>query len=325
MAEAQLQQFLEKVRQLNAFVALSETDPRLRSELRDCDHHDQVVALARRCGFEIGRRWGEPRAHVPADAAVDAAVNPATGGTAVSAADAAPGSIDSTGVSSDLGSAAQPPPGPPAAGQWFPEHAAAHADIAVAASHRPGLSAVTEPGASAATLITNAVSQQPAATAHDTATLTAAPTGPVVDRGRPGERMPLASGLFEPPQAAPVQLAQPLAMVVGHDPGCSLLGGPCPPPGEERTQILLQTPQWRLERIHSCAAVSPPDFWYEQAECEWLTLLQGNGRLRFADEDRDRCLRRGDSLLIREGRRHRVTASDPAPGTIWLALFWQRA
>ncbi|MEB3165612.1 MAG: Nif11 domain/cupin domain-containing protein [Cyanobacteriota bacterium] len=59
MAEAQLQQFLEKVRQLNAFVALSEADPALRQELRDCASHHEVVALARRCGFEIGRRWGE--------------------------------------------------------------------------------------------------------------------------------------------------------------------------------------------------------------------------------------------------------------------------
>ena len=62
MAEAQLQQFLEKVRQLNAFVARSEADPCLRQALRDCGDHHQVVALARSCGFEIGRRWGEPSA-----------------------------------------------------------------------------------------------------------------------------------------------------------------------------------------------------------------------------------------------------------------------
>lgn len=59
MAEAQLQQFLEKVRQLNAFVALSEADPAVREALCHCSHHHEVVALARRHGFEIGRRWGE--------------------------------------------------------------------------------------------------------------------------------------------------------------------------------------------------------------------------------------------------------------------------
>jgi cupin 2 domain-containing protein len=59
MAEAQLQQFLEKVRQLNAFVALSEAQPELRQALRACDQHHEVVALAAQFGFDIGRRWGD--------------------------------------------------------------------------------------------------------------------------------------------------------------------------------------------------------------------------------------------------------------------------
>jgi cupin 2 domain-containing protein len=59
MAEDQLQAFLEKVRQLNAFVALSEADPQVRDALRNCSHHQEVVALARHHDFEIGRRWGE--------------------------------------------------------------------------------------------------------------------------------------------------------------------------------------------------------------------------------------------------------------------------
>ena len=62
MAEAQLQQFLEKVRQLNAFVALSESQPALRDALRACDQHHEVVALAAQHGFDIGRRWGDSQA-----------------------------------------------------------------------------------------------------------------------------------------------------------------------------------------------------------------------------------------------------------------------
>jgi len=178
MAEAQLQQFLEKVRQLNAFVALSERDPILRQALRDCGDHHQVVALARSCGFEIGRRWGEP---APDDAAV-------------------------------------------------------------------------------------------------------APEG-----------------------------------------GGSLTGGPCPADGEEITTVLLHTAELRLERIHSCNARSPDGFWFDQAEPEWVLLLQGSARLAFADEPQPRSLVRGDALLIPAGRRHRLLASDPAPGTIWLALFWRQA
>ncbi|MFM8525691.1 MAG: Nif11 domain/cupin domain-containing protein [Cyanobacteriota bacterium] len=59
MAEEQLQQFLAKVGQLNAFVALVDQDPGLRQRLRDCSSHHQVVDLAQEQGFTIGRRWGE--------------------------------------------------------------------------------------------------------------------------------------------------------------------------------------------------------------------------------------------------------------------------
>lgn len=175
MAEAQLQQFLEKVRQLNAFVALSEADSILRQALRDCNDHHGVVALARSRGFEIGRRWGE-----------------------------------------------------------------------------------TDPPA-------------------------------------PG--------------------------------GANLLAAACPPAGEECTTVLLEQPTWRLECIHSCQASSPPGFWYDQCEHEWVVLLQGSARIAFDGEEheRERELCRGDSLLIPAHQRHRVTATDPAPGSVWLALFWQEA
>jgi cupin 2 domain-containing protein len=173
MAEAQLQQFLEKVRQLNAFVALTEADPDLQRELSNCASHHDVVTLARRCGFEIGRRWGET-------------------------------------------------------------------EIASAAEN-------------------------------------------------------------------------------------NLLTGACPAEGEEHTALLLETASLRLERIHSCRASSPPGFWYDQAEEEWVLLLQGSARIRFADEATDRELNRGDVLSIPAGRRHRLEATDGPPGTIWLALFHRNA
>lgn len=172
MAEAQLAAFLEKIRQLNAFVALSEQRPELRQALKDCAHHHQVVELARSCGFEIGRRWGE--------------------------------------------------------------------------------------------------------------------------------------------QAARLPLPQ----------GGNLLASACPLPGEERVRVLINGPQLRLEQIHSCQAASPPDSWYDQKEHEWVLILQGSARLRFDDEAEDRELNQGDGLQIDAHRRHRVVATDPAPGTIWLALFW---
>ena len=175
MAEAQLQQFLEKVRQLNAFVALSEAKPELRQNLVDCNSHHQVVSLAAQHGFSIGRRWGDP---------------------------AAP-------------------------------------------SNRPSFSDQT-----------------------------------------------------------------------------NLLESICPPAGQKHTRLLWQQGPLRLEQIHSCQASTPEQGWYDQPESEWVLVLQGSARLRFDDEPEPRDLCAGDGLLISPHRRHRVLATDPAPGTIWLALFW---
>ena len=173
MAEAQLQQFLEKVRQLNAFVALSEAEPALLQALRDCSDHHAVVELARSRGFEIGRRWGET----------------------------------------------------------------------------------------------------------------------------------------DPPR----------------QPEANLLATPCPATGQETSVVLVEQKNWRLERIHSCLATSPEGFWYDQEEHEWLTLLQGSALLELDGEEVPVELCRGDSLLIPAHRRHRLLATDPAPGTVWLALFWREA
>jgi len=51
MAEEDLQRFLRKVRDLQAFVAASEADPALRQRLTDCSQHQEVVDLARSEGF----------------------------------------------------------------------------------------------------------------------------------------------------------------------------------------------------------------------------------------------------------------------------------
>lgn len=60
MAEQDLLLFLDKVAQLQKLVTCLETDQERRQSLAGCSDHNQVVALARSWGFEIGRRWGEP-------------------------------------------------------------------------------------------------------------------------------------------------------------------------------------------------------------------------------------------------------------------------
>jgi cupin 2 domain-containing protein len=91
----------------------------------------------------------------------------------------------------------------------------------------------------------------------------------------------------------------------------------------ERVDVLLTTPGLRIERIVSYGQASPPGFWYDQAEAEWVTLLAGSARLRFADETDARALAPGDWVDIAAHRRHRVEWTDPRVPTVWLAVFYR--
>jgi cupin 2 domain-containing protein len=91
----------------------------------------------------------------------------------------------------------------------------------------------------------------------------------------------------------------------------------------ERVDALLTLPGLRIERIVSMGQVSPPGFWYDQKEGEWVLLLAGAARLRFADEADARLLGPGDWLEIPARRRHRVDWTDPSRPTIWLAIFYK--
>ena len=91
---------------------------------------------------------------------------------------------------------------------------------------------------------------------------------------------------------------------------------------DEVTNTLLAAPGLRIERIVSLAHESPPGFWYDQPEAEWVLLLAGAARLRFADEDEDRALAPGDWVDIAAHRRHRVAWTDPEHPTVWLAVIY---
>ena len=90
---------------------------------------------------------------------------------------------------------------------------------------------------------------------------------------------------------------------------------------EERTEVLLDGPGVRVERIVSRGHASPPGFWYDQAEDEWVLLLAGAARLLFEGDDGPIALRPGDHLNIPAHRRHRVEWTDPDHETVWLAVF----
>lgn len=96
---------------------------------------------------------------------------------------------------------------------------------------------------------------------------------------------------------------------------------PLPEPSEtEHFEDLLLRPSCRLERIVSHGQASPPDFWYDQEEEEWVMILEGEATLEF-DEVEGRksvVMKRGDHLLIPARCRHRV--AETASPTVWLAL-----
>jgi len=91
---------------------------------------------------------------------------------------------------------------------------------------------------------------------------------------------------------------------------------------EERFETLLEKPGVRIERIISSGQASPPGFWFEQEQTEWVVLLQGSAGLRFDDEDEVRELKPGDWLLIAAHRRHRVEWTDLQQPTVWLAVHF---
>lgn len=91
------------------------------------------------------------------------------------------------------------------------------------------------------------------------------------------------------------------------------------PPGSqgEISSNLFQKGSVTIERIISHAYSSPADFWYDQAEDEWVIVLRGSAVLEFGGgatvEMKD-----GDYLLIPSGVRHRVVRT--SEHTIWLAV-----
>jgi cupin 2 domain-containing protein len=88
----------------------------------------------------------------------------------------------------------------------------------------------------------------------------------------------------------------------------------------ELTQTLAAGSGVRVERIVSLGHASPPGFWYDQDETEWVLVVRGAARLRFDDRCVD--LWPGDHATIPARRRHRVEWTTPDEPTVWLAVFF---
>jgi cupin 2 domain-containing protein len=97
----------------------------------------------------------------------------------------------------------------------------------------------------------------------------------------------------------------------------NLLSALPPASADEHLAVLHAAAGGRVERIVSHGQASPPGFWYDQAEDEWVMVAAGEAALEFGD-GRSIEMRAGDWVLLPAGCRHRVART--ASPTVWLAV-----
>ncbi len=90
---------------------------------------------------------------------------------------------------------------------------------------------------------------------------------------------------------------------------------------EELVDVLVHNRNVRIERIVSMGQASAEGFWYDQAESEWIAVLQGAARLEM-EGGRLLNMKAGDYLLISAHEKHRVDWTTPDVPTVWLAVFF---
>lgn len=87
----------------------------------------------------------------------------------------------------------------------------------------------------------------------------------------------------------------------------------------EETVALWSGAGVRIERIVSNGQVSPPGFWYDQEQDEWVMILKGSAELEFED---GRCheMAAGYWIMIPAHVRHRVAWTCEEGPTVWLTV-----
>lgn len=92
---------------------------------------------------------------------------------------------------------------------------------------------------------------------------------------------------------------------------------------QELVEKLIEQDSFRLERIVSRGQISPPDFWYDQNEHEWVVILAGKAQLQIDGLEQPVTLNPGDTYNLPAHTKHRVAWTAPNQDTIWLTVFWK--
>jgi len=93
---------------------------------------------------------------------------------------------------------------------------------------------------------------------------------------------------------------------------------------DEVFEQILEAGGVRIERIVSHGHTSPREGWYDQDVDEWVLILRGSGKILYEDGS-EFLLCEGEHLHIAAHRKHKVTWTEPAADTIWLAVFFPRS
>jgi len=91
---------------------------------------------------------------------------------------------------------------------------------------------------------------------------------------------------------------------------------------EELVDVLVRAPGVQMVRVVSRGHSSPPGFWYDQEEHEFVVVLSGAARLVFEDQVESVEMVAGSWVNIAAHRRHRVEWTDPTRDTVWLGVFY---
>ena len=92
---------------------------------------------------------------------------------------------------------------------------------------------------------------------------------------------------------------------------------------EELFTVLATGDGVRIERIVSRGQASPPGYWYDQDQHEFVLVVSGWAQVQIAGEATPRALQAGDHLLLPAHCRHRVAATAADQDTVWLAVFFR--
>ncbi len=90
----------------------------------------------------------------------------------------------------------------------------------------------------------------------------------------------------------------------------------------EILENIFQNDKIRIERIISKGQASPPAYWYNQNQNEWVIVLKGSAKLLFKGDVVPVIMNEGDYMNIIAHTEHRVEYTDSSTETIWLAVFY---